>query len=75
MIYFLIGSVGTAAVNIIRIISLSLFVLIVSADYSNWQSFHSIAGEIIFMPWLFIYVYGVIFLEKKLAVRRQIVHP
>ena len=65
--YFLIGTIGTAAVNVVRIISLSLFALIVSADYTDWQPFHSIAGEIIFIPWLFIYLYSVLSLEKRLA--------
>jgi thaumarchaeosortase len=65
--YFLIGTIGTAAVNVVRIISLSLFALIVSADYTDWQPFHSIAGEIMFIPWLFIYLYSVLSLEKRLA--------
>jgi thaumarchaeosortase len=65
--YFLVGTIGTAAVNIVRIMSLSLFALVVSADYIDWQPFHSIAGEIMFIPWLFIYVYSVIYLEKRLA--------
>jgi thaumarchaeosortase len=69
--YFLIGTIGTAAVNLVRIISLSLFALIVSADYIVWQPFHSIAGVIMFIPWLFIYVYSVICLEKRLAQKLQ----
>jgi thaumarchaeosortase len=69
--YFVIGSIGTALVNIIRIISLSLFALIVSANPTSWQSFHSVAGVIIFIPWLFIYVYSVLFLENRLARKLQ----
>ncbi len=72
--YFVIGSIGTALVNIIRIISLSLFALIVSANPTSWQSFHSIAGVIIFIPWLFIYVYSVMYLENKLARKLQALH-
>jgi thaumarchaeosortase len=70
--YFLIGTIGTAMVNIVRIISLSLFALIVSADYIVWQPFHSIAGVIIFLPWLFIYLYSVICLENRLAQKLQV---
>lgn len=69
--YFIIGTIGTAVINIIRILSLSLFALIVSANPIAWQSFHSIAGEIIFIPWLFIYVYSVLFLENRLARKLQ----
>jgi thaumarchaeosortase len=67
LVYFFIGTLGTAIVNIIRIISLSLFALIVSADYMVWQPFHSIAGVMMFIPWLFIYVYSVFSLENRLA--------
>jgi thaumarchaeosortase len=70
--YFLIGTIGTAMVNMVRIISLSLFALIVSADYFVWQPFHSVAGVIIFLPWLFIYLYSVICLENKLARKLQV---
>ena len=69
--YFVIGTIGTAVINIIRILSLSLFALIVSANPIAWQSFHSIAGEIIFIPWLFIYVYSVLFLENRLTRKLQ----
>jgi thaumarchaeosortase len=70
--YFLMGTIGTAMVNIVRIISLSLFALIVSADYVVWQPFHSIVGVIMFIPWLFIYVYSVICLENRLARKLQV---
>jgi thaumarchaeosortase len=70
--YFLIGTIGTAAVNLVRILSLSLFALIVSADYTYWQPFHSIAGEIMFIPWLFIYLCSVICLENRLARKLQV---
>jgi thaumarchaeosortase len=66
-IYFIIGTFGTAAVNLLRIISLSLFALLVSTNLTEWESFHSIAAEIMFLPWLGIYVLGVIFLENKRA--------
>ena len=69
--YFIIGTIGTAVINVIRILSLSLFALIVSANPISWQSFHSISGEIIFIPWLFIYVYSVLFLENRLARKLQ----
>jgi thaumarchaeosortase len=66
-IYFIVGTIGTAAVNLLRIITLSLFALIVSTNPDQWESFHSIAAEIMFLPWLGIYVLGVIFLENKRA--------
>jgi thaumarchaeosortase len=66
-IYFIIGTIGTAAVNLIRIISLSLFALIITTNVNQWEEFHSLAGEIMFLPWLGIYLFSIIFIENKLA--------
>ena len=65
LIYFTIGSIGTAAVNLIRLTSLSLFPLLITTNVNQWENFHSIAGEIMFLPWLGVYVLAVIFLENK----------
>ena len=64
-IYFLIGTVGTATVNLIRIISLSLFALMITTNVNEWEEFHSVAGEIMFLPWLGIYLTSVIYIESK----------
>jgi len=54
--YFVLGVIGTIGVNVIRIFSLSLFVLKVSTNVSDFESFHSVAGEIMFLPWLFVFL-------------------
>jgi thaumarchaeosortase len=65
LVYFVIGTVGTAAVNLIRIISLSLFALMITTNVNEWEAFHSVAGEIMFLPWLGIYLASVMFIESK----------
>ena len=67
MIYFAIGAVGTFIVNTIRIFSLSLFVLLVSANPVKFEEFHSVAGEIMFLPWLAIYLFLVMRRESRIA--------
>jgi thaumarchaeosortase len=69
LVYFAIGIIGTATVNLIRIISLSLFALLITTNVSEWESFHSVAGEIMFLPWLGIYLASVMYLESKTALR------
>lgn len=69
LIYFVIGIIGTAIVNLIRIISLSLFALLITTNVNEWESFHSVAGEIMFLPWLGIYLASVFYLEGKTARR------
>jgi thaumarchaeosortase len=72
IIYFLIGTIGTATVNLIRIISLSMFALIVTTNVHEWEAFHSVAGEIMFLPWLGIYIVVIMFIEGKITRKLQI---
>lgn len=70
LIYFAIGTFGTVGVNIIRITALSLYALVVTTNVSEWEAFHSVAGEIMFLPWLGIYLGIVMFVESK-RIRRE----
>lgn len=67
--YFLIGAFGTFMVNTLRILALSIFVLKVSANPSSFEEFHSVAGEIMFLPWLAIYLLLVIRRENRLRLK------
>jgi thaumarchaeosortase len=71
LIYFAAGTLGTIAVNLVRIISLSLYALVVTTDIQEWEAFHSIAGEVMFLPWLGIYLGVVIYIENKRSRRLQ----
>jgi len=67
LMYFAIGATGTVIVNMIRIFSLSLFALLISTNAAEFEEFHSIAGEIMFLPWLAAYLFMVMHLEGKRA--------
>ena len=73
--YFVIGILGTIGVNMIRIFSLSLFVLKVSTNAVEFEEFHSVAGEIMFLPWLFIFLLIVTAIEtrrlKKMSTEKE----
>ena len=64
-VYFGLGIAGTIGVNMIRIFSLSWYALKVTTDVKQWEEFHSVAGEIMFLPWLFIFLLVVIQIETK----------
>lgn len=64
-VYFVLGIIGTIGVNMIRIFSLSLFALKVSTNVADFEEFHSVAGEIMFLPWLFIFLLVVTYVETK----------
>ena len=64
-IYFVIGIIGTIVVNMIRIFSLSWYALKVTTNAEKWEEFHSVAGEIMFLPWLFVFLLIVILIESR----------
>jgi len=64
-IYFILGIIGTIIVNMIRIFSLSWYALKVTTDPVAWEEYHKIAGEIMFLPWLFAFILIVIVIETR----------
>ena len=64
-IYFALGICGTVCVNVIRIFALSWYALKITTDAQQWEEFHSVAGEILFLPWLFIFLLIVILIESR----------
>ncbi|MGI0082339.1 MAG: thaumarchaeosortase [Nitrosopumilaceae archaeon] len=70
--YFMLGIIGTIGVNMIRIFSLSLFALKISTNVAEFEEFHSVAGEIMFLPWLFIFLLVVTYVETRRIKRLEI---
>lgn len=66
-VYFALGIAGTIGVNMIRIFSLSWYALKVTTDAEKWEAFHDMAGGIMFLPWLFIFLFLVMFVETRRA--------
>ena len=64
-VYFVLGILGTIGVNLIRIFSLSWYALKVTTDPVAWEEYHKIAGEIMFLPWLFAFIFIVIIIETR----------
>ncbi|MDA7959180.1 MAG: thaumarchaeosortase [Nitrosopumilus sp.] len=65
--YFAAGIAGTIIVNLVRIFSLSWYALKVTAEPAAWEEYHKIAGEIMFLPWLFGYVILIVAVESRRA--------
>jgi thaumarchaeosortase len=65
ILYFGLGIIGTIIINLIRIFSLSVFALKVSTNPVEFEEYHSIAGEIMFLPWLFVFLLIVTAIETK----------
>lgn len=69
--YFALGIIGTIVVNMIRIFSLSVYALKVTTDARQWEEFHSVAGEIMFLPWLFAFLFAVMAVESRRLKREE----
>ena len=65
LVYFALGILGTIIVNVGRIFALSWYALKVTADPQRWEEFHSVAGEIMFLPWLFVFLFIVMAVETR----------
>ena len=63
--YFVIGILGTIGINVIRIFSLSVYALKVTTNAAEWEEFHSVAGTIMFVPWLFVFILIVMVIEGR----------
>ncbi len=70
--YFCIGIVGTIIINLIRIFSLSIFALKVSTNPVEFEEYHSVAGEIMFLPWLFAFLLVVTAIETKRLKKKEV---
>ena len=72
-VYFALGIAGTIGVNVIRIFSLSWYAMKVTTDAEKWEAFHDIAGGIMFLPWLFVFLFIVMFVETRRARKSEYV--
>ncbi len=69
--YFGLGILGTIIINLIRIFSLSVFALKVSTNPVEFEEYHSVAGEIMFLPWLFAFLLVVTVIETKRMKKKE----
>jgi len=70
-LYFGLGILGTIVINLIRIFSLSVFALKVSTNPVEFEEYHSVAGEIMFLPWLFGFLLVVTIIETKRMKKKE----
>jgi thaumarchaeosortase len=70
VLYTILGALGTISVNILRIILLAYYTVYYPAQ--SFQSFHDIIGEILFLPWLVVFMIIVHYVEKHLAKTRKL---
>jgi thaumarchaeosortase len=59
-VYVILGLAGSVVVNTIRIALLAIYALYIGASPDAFEAFHSVIGELLFIPWIAGYIYWVI---------------
>lgn len=68
-IYMVIGVVGSFLVNVLRIVLLAVYAMGAINDPKGFERFHSVAGELVFIPWILILIVLVVRHELKIKTR------
>ncbi len=70
-VYLLVGVAGSFVVNVIRIVLLAIYALQHITDPAGFEVFHSVAGDLVFIPWIVVYVLLIIRYERRMVVRKK----
>ena len=69
-LYVLIGVVGSFIVNALRIVLLAVYALGHITSPKEFEVFHSVAGDLVFIPWIILYVLLIVRRERGLNIPR-----
>jgi len=73
--YVLLGVVGSFLVNVLRLAVLGAYALANITDPKGFEAFHSVAGELIFIPWIIIFVLIILRREGRTATQARLIGP
>jgi thaumarchaeosortase len=68
-LYLVVGALGSFVVNVVRLTLLALYALSNITNPQAFEDFHSVAGDLIFIPWIIIYV--ILILRREARIARQ----
>ena len=70
-LYTGVGLLGSIAVNTFRIGLLAIYALSIAGNQQAFDAFHSVIGEILFLPWIAGYIFFVVRREGRISRRRH----
>ncbi|MGH9919799.1 MAG: exosortase/archaeosortase family protein, partial [Nitrososphaerales archaeon] len=68
-VYMVIGGVGSFLVNVVRLVILAEYAMSHITQPQAFQAFHSVIGELIFIPWIIAFVVLVLRRESRISTR------
>lgn len=69
MVYALGGALGTVLTNVIRIFAISFYLAIYGVEKA--KAFHEMAGEVIFLIWVIVFLLSTVRIEDWLIARAR----
>lgn len=69
-VYLLGGLVGSFLVNVLRIAMLVVYAFGDITDPRAFERFHSVAGELVFLPWIVLYIFFIIKRESRKSITK-----
>jgi thaumarchaeosortase len=70
-VYLILGVLGSFVVNVIRLVLLAEYALSNITNQFAFEAFHSVIGEIIFIPWIIIFVVLILRRESRISMRNR----
>jgi len=65
--YMLLGAVGSFLVNVVRLVLLALYAMSNITNPQAFQAFHSVVGELIFIPWIVAFIVVIVRREARIS--------
>jgi thaumarchaeosortase len=69
--YMLLGAVGSFLVNVLRLAILAAYAMSNITNPKAFQAFHSVIGELIFIPWIIAFVVVILRRETRIATQAR----
>jgi thaumarchaeosortase len=71
-LYLALGIAGSFLVNVLRLALLAAYAMRNITDPQAFEAFHSVAGELIFIPWIIVFVILILRREGRIAARARL---
>lgn len=71
-LYLAVGVVGSFLVNVLRLVILAAYAMRDITNQQAFQAFHSVIGELIFIPWIVAYVVLILRRESRISTHARL---
>jgi thaumarchaeosortase len=72
-LYLFLGVVGSFLVNVLRLAVLAVYAMSNITNPKAFEAFHSVAGELIFIPWIIVFVILILRREGRISTQSRLV--